>query len=63
MDASSHFISQKLCMYCQNKDIAVVFALSISHKLVDIIEKSNNILQQAFKKIHKLREKWEDALF
>lgn len=63
MDAGLHFTSQKLRMYFQKKDIAVVFAHSTSHKSVSIIEKSNNILQQAFKKMRELVKEWEDALF
>ena len=63
MDASTHFTSQKLHTYFWKKDIAVVFASSTSQKLVGLIEKSNNILQQAFKKICEPREKWEDILF
>ena len=51
IDAGSYFTSQKLCIYFQNKDLAVVFALLISHKLVGLTEKSNNILQQVFKKM------------
>ena len=54
MDAGSHF---------QKKDIAVVFASSTSHKSVNMIEKLNNILQQALKKMCELREEWEDVLF
>ena len=45
IDAGSHFTSQKLRTYFQKKDIAVVFASSISHKSVGTIEKSNDILQ------------------
>ena len=63
MDVDTHFTSQKLRTYFRKKDIAVVFALSASHKLVGLIEKSNDILQQAFKKMRKLEEEWEDALF
>ena len=63
MDAGSYFTSQKLCTYFQKKDIAVVFAPSASYKSVGLIEKSNNILQQAFKKIRQPGEEWEDALF
>ena len=63
MDAGSHFTSQKLRIYFQKKDIAVVFAPSASHKSVGMIEKSNDILQQAFKKMREPGEEWEDALF
>ena len=63
MDASSHFTSQKLCTYFQKKDIAVIFTFSASHKSVGMIKKSNNILQQVFKKMRKLGEEWEDVLF
>ena len=56
MDIGSHFTSQKLRTYFQKKDIAVVFAPSASHKLVGIIQKSNDILQQAFKKMCKPEE-------
>ena len=45
IDANSYFKSQKLYKYFQKKDIAVVFALSTSHKSVGIIKKLNNILQ------------------
>ena len=45
IDAGSHFTNQKIRMYFQKNDIAVVFALSASHKSVGLIEKSNNILQ------------------
>ena len=51
MDAGPHFIGQKLLTYFQKKDIAVVFAPSASHKSVGLIEKSNDILQQEFKKM------------
>ena len=44
MDTGSYFISQKLRMYFQKKDIVVVFAAFTSYKSVGIIEKSNNIL-------------------
>lgn len=44
-------------MYFQNRDIAVVFASSTSYKSVDFIEKSNNILLQAFNKLLKPRDK------
>ncbi len=63
MDAGSHFTSQKLRTYFQKKDIAIVFAPSTSHKSVDMIEKSNDILQQAFKKMREPGKDWEDALF
>ena len=63
IDTGSYFISQKLRTYFQKKDIAVIFAFSASYKLVGMIEKSNNILQQVFKKIRKPGEEWEDALF
>ena len=63
MNASTHFTSQKLRLYFWKKDIAVVFVPSTSHKSDDLIEKSDNILQQAFKKIRETREEWEDALF
>ena len=63
IDVSSYFTNQKLQTYFQKKDIAVVFALSTSHKSVDIIEKLNDILQQAFKKMSEFGEKWKDALF
>ena len=63
MDTGSHFTSQKLCTYLQRKDIAVIFAISTSHKSVGMIENLNNILQQGFKKMGKLGEEWEDALF
>lgn len=52
IDADLHFTSQKLCTYFQKKDIVVIFIPSIYHKLVGIIEKSDEILQQAFKKMH-----------
>ena len=63
MDTGSHFTSQKLYSYFQKKDIAVIFASSASHKSVSLIEKSNDILQQAFKKMREPGEEWEDALF
>ena len=63
MDASSYFISQKLWTYSQRKDIADVFASFVFHKSVNMIEKSINILQQAFKKMREPGEEWEDALF
>ena len=44
IDAGSHFTNQKLRTYFQKKDIAVIFAFFASHKLVGMIEKSNNIL-------------------
>ena len=63
MDVSSHVTSQKLRIYFQKKDIAVVFAPSTSHKSVGMIENLNNILQQAFKKMCELGKGQEDALF
>ena len=63
MDAGTHFTSQKLCTYFRKIDIEVVFALSASHKSVGLIEKSNGILQQVFKKMRELGKEWEDALF
>ena len=63
MDISSYFTSQKLRIYFQKKDIAVVFASFASHKSIGMIEKSYDILQQAFKKMRESREEWEDALF
>ena len=45
------------------KDIAFVFILFASHKSVGLIEKSNNILQQVFKKIREFLKKWEDSCF
>ena len=63
MDASTHFTSQNLRKYFWKKNIAVLFAPSASHKLVGLIEKLNNILQQAFKKMYEPGEEWEDALF
>lgn len=63
MDVSSHFTSQKLRTYFQMKDIAVVFTSSISHKSIGLIEKSNNILQQVFKKMREPGEEWKDVLF
>ena len=50
-------------MFFQKKNIVIVFAPFTSHKSVSIIEKSNNILQQAFKKMKEFGEKWEDTLF
>ena len=44
MDVDSHFTCQKWRTYFQKKDITVVFVSSTSHKLVGMIEKSNNIL-------------------
>lgn len=52
-----------LRIYFQKKDIAVVFALSAFHKSVNMIKKSNNILQQAFKKMREPEKEWEDVLF
>lgn len=49
INAGLHFTSHNLHTYFQKKDIAVVFALSAFYKLVDLIEKTNNILQLAFK--------------
>ncbi len=63
MDSGSHFTDLKLRTYFQKKDIAIVFASSASHKSVSLIEKSNNILQQAFKKMQKPGEELEDAWF
>ncbi len=63
IDAGSYFTGQKLRTYFQKKDIAVFFAPSASHKSVGLIEKSNDILQQAFKKMQEPGEEWEDALF
>ena len=63
IDAGSHFLSSKLRIYFQEKDIALDFIPSTFHKSVNMIEKSNNILQQAFKKIREPREECEDALF
>lgn len=63
IDTGSHFPSQKLHTYSQKKDIAVVFAPSVFHKSVGLIKKSNNILQQAFKKIKEHKKDWEDTLF
>ena len=40
------------------KDIVVVFVLSMSHKSVSMIEKSNNILQLAFNKMYKPEKEW-----
>lgn len=44
IDTDSSFTSQKLNTYFQKKDITVIFISSTSHKLVDMIEKSNDIL-------------------
>ncbi len=44
MDAGLHFTSHKFRMYSQTKDIAVVFTPSASHKSIDMIKKSSNIL-------------------
>lgn len=63
IDAGSHFPSQKLRTYFQKKDIAVVFAFFVFHKSIGLIQKSNNILQQAFKKIKDFKKDWEDTLF
>ena len=63
IDAGLHFTSQKLCIYFQKKDIAVVLVSFVSHKSVSLIEKSNNILQQVFKKIREPRKEWKDILF
>ena len=61
MDRGLHFRCQKLLTYFHKKDIAVIFAFSSSHKSVGLIKKSNNILQQAFKKMKKPKKNWEDA--
>lgn len=53
IDASSYFTSQKLHTYFQMGDIVVVFALYVSYNSFGMIKKSNNILQQASKKMHK----------
>ena len=63
MDAGTHFTSQKLYIYFRKKDIAVVFIPFASHKSVGLIEKSNDILQQAFKKMCEPGKEWKDALF
>ena len=44
MDAGLYFISQKLRIYFQKKDITIIFTFSIFYKSIDIMEKSNNIL-------------------
>lgn len=41
----------------------VVFALFVSYKLVDLIKKLNNILQQVFEKMKKPKKEWKYALF
>lgn len=53
MNAGLYFRSQKLRTYFLKKDITVAFAFSASHKSVDMVKKSNNILQQLFKKMCK----------
>lgn len=63
IDTSMNFTSRKLYYYFWKKDIAVIFTPSISHKLVGLIKKLNDILQQAFKKMREFRKEWEDALF
>ena len=63
MDASSHLTSQKLHTYFQKKDIVVVFATSAFYKSVNMIKKSNGILQQVFKKMQEPEEELENALF
>ena len=57
IDLGSYFINQKLRTYFQKRDIAVVFAPSTSYKSVCMIEKSNKILKQAFKKMREPGEK------
>lgn len=44
IDAGLCFTNQKLYTYFLKKDSAIVFVFSAFYKLVDIIEKSNNIL-------------------
>ncbi len=63
MEAGSYFTGQKSHTNFQMKNITVVFAPSASDKSVGLIEKSNDILQQALKKMQEPGEEWEDALF
>ena len=63
IDASTDFTNHKLHTYFGKKNIAVVFASSLSHKSVGLIDKSNDILQQAFRKMRELREEEKNALF
>lgn len=45
IDVGSYFTSHKWHIYFQKKDYSVFFIPLLSHKSVDIIEKSNNIIQ------------------
>lgn len=44
IDVDSYFTNQKFHIYFQKKDIPIIFTLSIFHKSISMIEKSNNIL-------------------
>lgn len=51
LDRGSHFDNQKLRHFLSSKNVVVVYTPSSSHKSVGQIEKANDILQKAFKKM------------
>lgn len=57
------FQKSKVTYILLKKTYCDFFAFFISHKLVGLIEKSNNILQKVLKKMRELRKEYKDALF
>lgn len=62
VDRGSHFDNQKLQDFLSSRNVVVVYALSSLHKSVGQIEKANNILQKAFKRMQLPDEEWDNAV-
>lgn len=62
LDQGSHFDNQKLRDFLSSRNVVVVYAPSSSHKSVGKIEKANDILQKAFKRMQLPTEEWDDAV-
>lgn len=54
--------NQKLWDFLSLRNVVVVYTPSSLHKSVRQIKKANNILQNAFKRMHLPNEEWDDAV-
>ena len=62
LDRGSHFDNQKLRDLLSSRNVVVVYAPSSAHKSVGQIEKVNDILQKAFKRMQLPDEEWDKAV-
>ena len=62
LDIGTHFNNKAMKDYCEEAGITMIFAPAAAHKSVGMIERSNEILQQAFKRTMSPTLEWDEAL-